>query len=51
MTTNLASGAHSLSAVFTPTDQTPVTGYTGSTSTPVAYTVNAKRPLCIRICR
>jgi Bacterial Ig-like domain (group 3) len=49
--TTLTSGSHSLSAVFTPSDQTPVTGFTGSTSATVAYTVDAKRPLCIRICR
>jgi hypothetical protein len=50
LTTTLSSGAHSLSAVFTPTDQTPLTGYTGSTSATISYTVNAKRPLCVRIC-
>jgi hypothetical protein len=50
LTTPLGSGTHQLSAVFTPTDQTPLTGFTGSTSTTLSYTVNAKRPLCIRIC-
>jgi Big-like domain-containing protein len=50
LSTTLTSGSHSLSAVFTPADLTPVSGFTGSTSSPVPYTVNARRPLCIRIC-
>jgi hypothetical protein len=50
LTTTLTPGAHSLSAVFTPADQTPITGYTGSTSSAVPFTVNVKRPLCLRTC-
>jgi hypothetical protein len=45
--TTLAFGPHSLSAMFTPLDPTSIAG---STSPPVPYTVNQKRPLCIRIC-
>jgi hypothetical protein len=43
----LTSGTHSLTAVFTPADPT---SFIGSTSPSVAYTVNPKRPLCIRLC-
>jgi hypothetical protein len=43
----LTSGNHSLTAVFTPADPT---SFTGSTSSPIAYAVNSKRPLCIRLC-
>ena len=48
LTTTLASGTHSLTAVFTPTDPT---AFGGSASPVVPYAVNAKRPLCIRLCR
>jgi hypothetical protein len=47
LTTTLPTGAHSLSAVFTPTDPT---AFTASTSASVPYTVNVKRPLCVLRC-